>query len=178
MQGVNDAIRLSAPALCAVLALGGCATTDSGGDTQAPPYADLLSQPQRLRAVPGESGALGWQVPDAELRKYDKVLLERIQVRIADDARHKTIDPADLKSLVDDFRQSIVKALGAAYPVVAKPGSGVLRVRIAIYDLVPTQPLVSVGGPASGAGFDALVAAHSRAPAQVSRDIAGAIRSP
>jgi uncharacterized lipoprotein YmbA len=32
--------------------------------------------------------------------------------------------------------------------------------------------------PASGAGFDALVAAHSRALARVSRDIAGVIRTP
>jgi hypothetical protein len=141
----NDAIRFSAAALCAALALGGCATTDSGGGTQAPPYADLLTQPQRLEPVPGESGALRWQVPDAQLRKYDKVLLERIQVRIADDASHKTVDPADLKSLVDYFHRSIVKALGAAYPVVTKPGPGVLRVRIVLYDLVPTQPLVSVG---------------------------------
>jgi len=130
--------------LCAALLVGGCATTDSGGGAP-PPYADLLSQPQRLEPVPGESGALKWQVPDAELRKYNRILLERIQVRIADDANHKTIDPADLKSLVDYFHRSIVKALGSAYPVVTKPGPGVLRVRIVLYDLVPTQPLVSVG---------------------------------
>jgi uncharacterized lipoprotein YmbA len=35
----------------------------------------------------------------------------------------------------------------------------------------------SVREPTSGAGFDALVAAHSRALASVSRDIAGAIRT-
>lgn len=145
MRRVNEAIRFSAAALCAALALGGCATTDTDGGTLPPPYADLLSQPQRLQPVPGESNALRWAVPDAELRKYDKVLLERIQVRVADEANHKTIDPADLKSLVDAFHRSIVKALGAAYPVVTKPGPGVLRVRIVIYDLVPTQPLVSVG---------------------------------
>jgi hypothetical protein len=143
VRPANDAILLSA-ALCAALALGGCAGTDPGG-AQAPPYAELLSQPQRLEPVTGQSGALAWQVPDAELQKYDRVLLERIQVRIADEAGHKTIDPADLKSLVDYFHRAIVKALGSAYPVVAKPGPGVLRVRIALYDLVPTQPLVSVG---------------------------------
>jgi hypothetical protein len=141
---MTNAVRLIAAVLAAGLALGGCATTDSGGGTP-PPYADLLSQPQRLEPVPGESNALRWAVPDAELRKYNRILLERIQVRIADDANHKTIDPADLKSLVDYFHRSIVKALGSAYPVVAKPGPGVLRVRIVLYDLVPTQPLVSVG---------------------------------
>ena len=36
----------------------------------------------------------------------------------------------------------------------------------------------SVHEPASGTGYDALVAAHSRALARVSREIAGAIRSP
>jgi uncharacterized lipoprotein YmbA len=36
----------------------------------------------------------------------------------------------------------------------------------------------SVREPVSGAGFDALVAAHSRALTHVSRDIAAAIRSP
>jgi len=36
----------------------------------------------------------------------------------------------------------------------------------------------SVREPAGGAGFDALVAAHSRALARVSRDVAGAIRTP
>lgn len=36
----------------------------------------------------------------------------------------------------------------------------------------------SVREPAGGTGFDALVAAHSRALARVSRDIASAIRSP
>jgi len=36
----------------------------------------------------------------------------------------------------------------------------------------------SVREPVSGAGFDALAAAHSRALAGVSRDIAGAIRAP
>jgi len=36
----------------------------------------------------------------------------------------------------------------------------------------------SVREPVSGAGFDALVAAHSRALARVSKDVAGAIRSP
>jgi uncharacterized lipoprotein YmbA len=36
----------------------------------------------------------------------------------------------------------------------------------------------SVREPVAGAGFDALVAAHSRALARVSRDIAGAIRAP
>jgi uncharacterized lipoprotein YmbA len=42
----------------------------------------------------------------------------------------------------------------------------------------PKTGRTSVREPAGGAGFDALVAAHGRALARISQDIAGAIRSP
>jgi hypothetical protein len=127
-------------AALAALAVAGCASTVPNVFSP-PPYADLLSQPQRLHPVLNSRGASQWEVPDTELRKYDKVLLERIQVRLAGDANHQAIDPADLKVLVDDFHTAIVKALGTRYPVVTKPGPGVLRVRIMIYNLVPTEAL-------------------------------------
>ena len=132
-------LRIGSAVLIAV-ALAGCAST-TPNVFSPPPYADLLSQPQRLQPVLGASGAAEWEAPLFDLRKYDKVLLERIQVRVAGDANHQAIDPADLKSLVDYFHQAIVKALGPAYPVVTKPGPGVLRARIMIYNLVPTEAL-------------------------------------
>jgi hypothetical protein len=141
---VNSKTVLALAAMLAGFTAGGCSTS---GDSifQPPPYADFLSQPHRLAPVPGQSGALEWEEPVTDLRQYRRVLLERIQVRLADNADYKTVDPADLKTLVDTFHQAIVKALGAAYPVVDKPGPDVLRVRIVIFDLVATQPIVSAG---------------------------------
>lgn len=132
-----------AAALCVAMLAGGCTSTGSGIGDPTAPYADLLEHPMRLRPAPDGSGALQWQVPDAELRKYRRVALERIQVRLADDAQYKSIDPADMKALVDYFHGAIVKALGERYPIAEQPGPDVLRVRIIIFDLVPTRPEVS-----------------------------------
>jgi len=128
------------------LLLAACATSPDLGEQAPPPtaYAGFLAHPDRLQPVPGDSGAYRWIDPDARLAQYHQILLERIQVQLASDAEYKAIDPTELKTLVDDFHQAIVKALGDAYPVVTKPGPGVLQVRVTIVDLVPTKPEMSV----------------------------------
>ncbi len=129
------------------LFLAACATTSSDLSEQVPPpaaYAGFLAHPDQLRAIPGDSGAYRWIESNARLAQYNQILLERIQVQLASDADYKAVDPIELKTLTDYFRQSIVKALGNAYPIVAKPGPGVLRVRITLVDLVPTKPEMSV----------------------------------
>ena len=138
---------LTAAGLSAALLFGGCATTgDTGtaGTSGRPAYADFLTQPDRLKPVAEGSNALVWIDPNANLAKYDKFLIERIQVRLADNAEYKTIDPTDLKAMTDYLQQAITKALGPRFKVVSKPGPGVLRVRMAITDLVPTKPEYSV----------------------------------
>jgi len=129
-------------ALAALLLTVGCATPHGGGKRAA--YADFLSQPERLRPAPNASGALVWIDPGAELARYQRFLIEPIQVRLADDAAYKTVDPTELKALADYLQQAITKALGPTYQVVSKPGPGVLKLRIAITDLVPTKPAYSV----------------------------------
>jgi hypothetical protein len=128
------------------LFLAACATgTEMSEQTPSPAtYAGFLTYPDRLQPVPGDSGAYRWSESNARLAQYHKIMLERIQVQLANDADYKAIDPTDLKTLTDGFQQSIVKALGSDYPIVTQPGRGVMRVRITIVDLVPTKPEMSV----------------------------------
>jgi hypothetical protein len=128
------------------LLLAACATSPDLGEQAPPPtaYAGFLAHPDRLQPVPDDSGAYRWIASDARLAQYHQILLERIQVQLASDAEYQVIDPTELKTLVDYFHQAIVKALGDAYPVVTKPGPGVLQVRVTIVDLVPTKPEMSV----------------------------------
>ncbi len=151
-------------ALSAAMLLGGCATPGGSGTDATPAYADYLSHPDRLEPVAEGDSALIWIDPNVDFAKYDKFLIERIQVHLADDATYKAVDPTALKQMTDYFYNAIVKALGSPYKVVSKTGPGVLRVRIAITNLVPTKPEYSVAalvipyatvvdlasGPASG----------------------------
>ena len=127
--------------LCGALSAG-CASTPAG-DTK-PKYAGFLSDYSKLQPVQNDEGAEIYLKPNQNWKQYNKVMLDRIKVWYKDDADYKGIDPTELKALTDYFQNAIVKALEPAYPVVTQPGPNVLRVRVAITDLIPTKPEMSV----------------------------------
>ena len=106
----------------------------------------FLSDYSRLKPVSRNSGELVYRYvkPGTDFSRYKKVFLDPIQVFLKADAKYKGIDPQELEALTTYFRKAIEKALGKAYPLVEQPGADVLRLRIAITDLVPNQPEASV----------------------------------
>jgi len=104
----------------------------------------FLSDYAKLEPEGGDSKAYKYRDPKADVVKYDKLIVDRIKIYLKDDAASKEIDPTAMKELADYFHQAIVKAVEGAYPVVEEPGKDVLRLRIAITDLVPNKPEASV----------------------------------
>jgi hypothetical protein len=141
--------------MAAALFAAGCASTDSGllgsgtGVTASDParltQTGFLSDYRRLAPVSWAEGIQCWRKPDLDARKYDKVLIERMVVTLKPD-QQQGIDPTDLKALTDYFHASMVKALKPQMPVVNKAGPGVLTIRIALTNLVPTDVTRSVTG--------------------------------
>lgn len=111
----------------------------------------------RLAPAPGGIGALCWRDASVDIRQYSKVALARVQVYLADNAR--PVDPTDLKTLIDDFHNDLVTRIGRELPIVGTPGPGVLVIRIALTELVPTNQLLSVAGTAVPYGFVAEIGA-------------------
>lgn len=107
-------------------------------------YKDFLSDYSKLEPMGDEPMPLRYRKPDVDFSQYNKVMVDRIKVFLHEDADYKGIDPAELKELTDYFHNAITEALGDAYPVVEETGPDVLRLRIAIADLVPTKPEASV----------------------------------
>jgi hypothetical protein len=103
----------------------------------------FLSDYSKLEPEGGDSDAYVYRNPE-QLGKYNKLMIDRIKVYLKEDAESKEIDPAELKELVDYFHQAIVEKVGSKYPVVNEPGPDVVRLRIAITDLVPNKPEASV----------------------------------
>ncbi len=133
----------------------GCAPTASSimgsgtGVTASDPtrltQSGFLSDYGRLRTVSWAEGIQCWRDPGLDAKKYDKVLIGRMTVKLKP-GQEAGIDPTDLKMLTDYFYQSLVKALEPQMKVVDKPGSGVLVMRIALTNLVPTSVARSVTG--------------------------------
>lgn len=157
--GVNWARGLG---LVVSLLLAGCASTDlnvlgSGtGVTASDPtrltQSGFLSDYARLEPVSWSDGIQCWRESGLDAKAYDKVLISRILVTLKP-GQQGGIDPTDLKTLVDYFHTSLEKALKPQLQVVDKAGPGVLVIRIALTNLVPTSVSRSVAGTVVPYGF-------------------------
>jgi hypothetical protein len=94
-------------------------------------YSDFQPDP--------DTGALRYQNPDADLARYDRVMLDPVVVALAEGSGGAAVDPEDLAALARYMRDAMEIALRGAYPLAEEPGPDVLRVRIAITDLVPNR---------------------------------------
>lgn len=149
------------PALvCSVLGLAGCAGPGAGANVVASENAKdkvanvgFLSDSGKLKSVAATGGLLCWRQAEVDWKRYDKVLIERIQVYIKPTAEQRPIDPTDLKVLIDYFHAALVRDLTPEAQIVTTSGPGVLRIRLALTALVPTNTVESLAGTAVPYGF-------------------------
>ncbi len=151
-----------------VVALAGCAGSGGSSMTTSPAatsgtvaseataakvaHVGFLTDYSRLQPMPGGGGMLCWREANTNWKLYTKVMLERIQVTIKPGSQN-AVDPTDLKMLIDYFHADLAKAIGSEAQIVTAPGPGVLRVRIALTNLVPTNTMASLAGTAVPYGF-------------------------
>ncbi len=129
---------------CSFLAVGVAADSSPHpkfGDYQTKGF---LSDYSNLELQPGTDDMFFYQEPKTDFSQYNKLMVERIKVWFKEDAEYKGIDPAEIKELTDYFHKAIVEAVGDNYPIVREPGPDVLRLRIAMTDLVPNKPSASL----------------------------------
>ncbi len=148
--------------LAGAMFIAGCASTDTNlmgsgtGVTASDPtrltQSGFLSDYARLKPAPWGNGIQCWRDPKLGASQYDKVLISRMVVTLKPD-QQQGIDPTDLKTLTDYFHSSLTKALKPQLQVVEKPGRGVLVLRVALTNLVPTQVDRSVTGTLVPYGF-------------------------
>ena len=151
----------------ATLLFAGCQTYDaalgSGTSVTVTDSARLtrsgfLSDYARLKPMSALDGIECWRDTRLDPKTFDKVLVSRILVslkpaKIENEGEQNTIDPNDLKTLTDYFHDSLVKALKPQMQVVDKAGPGVVVIRIALTNLVPTAVTRSVAGTLIPYGF-------------------------
>lgn len=104
-----------------------------GASAQAP-VPQSISNPPPL--VPGKiQGTYEWLKPGFSLKSYGKVIIEPPSFVIHDESEEKVIKPEELQLSGQALRSHIIDAMEPEYPVVNKPGPGVLLIRPAITNL-------------------------------------------
>ncbi len=123
-------------AILTCLILSGCAA--SGMKDVKP--SGFLDNYDELKPGTDEQAALMYIKPTADFKMYSKLMFERVAVVLSPDSESKTVDPAMLKELTDYYQNALFEAVKNDYEVVDQPGPDVLRVRIAITDVKPSNP--------------------------------------
>src|SRR5262245_56114931 len=127
-------------------------TTVTASDVKLDTRSGFLTDYARLAPVAGADGIKCWRQSNVNWRSYDKVLITRMRVTLKP-GQTRSVDPSDLKSLLDYFHGALVANLKPQWQVVDKAGPGVLVIRIALTDLTPTQVADSLIGTAAPYGF-------------------------
>ncbi len=137
-------------AVCIMLIL---ALTVWGCSQKKTTYSGFLKDYSGLQKGPEGGPDLVYKKPGVDFSKYKKVMVEPVVFYLKKDAEAKGIQPKVMAELEDAFEKEIVKELNGAYPMVDKPGPDVLRIRIAITDVEPSNPALGTVGAVMPAGM-------------------------
>ena len=115
----------------------------TGCATKKAVYSGFLENYPYFEQGPKGGADLVYLKKDVDFSSYDKVMMDHVVFYFSEDAKYKGIHADELKELADTFHKAFAEALANGYSLVDKPGPGVLRIRTAITDLVPSNPGLS-----------------------------------
>lgn len=118
--------------------LAGCASVGP------PPPSGFLGNLEEFQVDPRDASLLWWERADFDWRRYRGVMLDPVAVRFHPLANDRQVRPDELVRLTDAFREAVVAELGQDCAVTDEPAPDVLRVRCAITDVVPVQPVINL----------------------------------
>ena len=155
---------LFSAALCALMASGlvGCKTYEaalgSGENVTATDSARLtqsgfLTNYTKLKPIAAMQGIECWRDTRFDPKSFKKIYVAPIVVSLVPPKKSKegqatttTVDPADLKQLTDYFHKTLQETIKPQLPIAAQAGAGVVVLRMALTDLVPTSVPGSIAG--------------------------------
>lgn len=112
---------------------------------EQPKVSGFIQPAPVLTPTPDMEGVWHWNKAGIQFKDYDKILLEDIEIFIAPDSEYKGINGDQMKMLADSMRMAMIESLEPEYPVVTKPGPGVMVGRIAITNVHLGKPEHRIG---------------------------------
>ena len=86
----------------------------------------------KLQPHPELANVYRYIAPGEDLKAFDRLMFEPIEVWLHEDSPYKGVDADELKAFSDRFLEVMIEELEPRYPVVSRPGPGVAVVRIAV----------------------------------------------
>lgn len=110
-----------------------------------------LSYSGRLSHDRGESW--NYSKPKLDLTKYHSIIVDRTAVYTGSDAQFDGIDSSDRQKFASMTTAALTSELGKAFPIVSKPGPGVLRLKMTLLGVDKTKGGVATATRATPVGL-------------------------
>ncbi|MFA5177704.1 MAG: DUF3313 domain-containing protein [Candidatus Omnitrophota bacterium] len=137
-----ERITQAAGAIVLALFVSGCATTEQVPTIRMSGFLGDYSQLHHGR--PGQA-EFTYRNPSMDLGKYQKAMLDRVQIWAAEDnSALSKLSREDQQLLVDYLYVALKDALQKDYTLVNEPGPDVLRIRCAITEARATSPVKEI----------------------------------
>lgn len=85
-----------------------------------------------LKPDPDFEGAFIWENPKADLKHYDKFMVAPVEVWISPESEYQGLTADQVALLNQSFQGLLAEVMEPDYPLVSKPGEGVLLLRVAL----------------------------------------------
>lgn len=123
-----------------MMVMTGCAATQKAEIKQADLQCGLLG-PDCSKLTPGdkEQAGLRYVNPEAQWTSYSKIIIEPVTFWGGDKTK---VSPADQKTLVNYFNEQLNQQLAKKYQIVQEPGSGVMKLQVAMTDASGATPFL------------------------------------
>ena len=145
--------------LCLIISLQGCT---SPSPTKPLNFSGFLGNYSGLRPASDGSGAWTYRKPNVDFKPYTKIMLDTLVIWPSSQSTYGGLDASTAWRLARAFEDQMRQALAGGYPIVDRPGSGVLRLRAALTDIVLQRPGVESPGPLIPLANDILVQASEK----------------
>ncbi len=112
--------------------------------TKSVTTSGFLGDYSQLETSETNKNIMEYEKPGVNWKQYKRLMVDPIVVDYHPSTKSRRVKPAELVKLTDFFHEKIVKAVDDAYPVTNTPAPDVLRIRVCITDIDPTNTSVNV----------------------------------
>ncbi len=120
--------------ICFVLAI------STGCTSKQIKHSGFMESYPEFRPGPNGGADFVYTREGVDFSVYHNIMMDHVVFYFRDDSKNKEIHPDELSELSEIFHKAVVESLGDAYPLVNKPGTDVMRLRIAITDVDASNP--------------------------------------
>lgn len=133
--------KILIPFTCVLLTLGLSSCYQASVQTKT---SGFIGDYHKLKPVDNDAQTLFYQNPDVRWDSYHSVIIHPVTIFYINEGKARKLDEKDVKKMGDYFKKEMTQVIEGRFEVTSKKGPGVLRLRVSIADVKPTNVIANI----------------------------------